>query len=46
MILTSEIPDIAIDRHTDWQDFAVCKGQMPLFLLARPNDHRRGSAEK
>jgi WhiB family redox-sensing transcriptional regulator len=35
MILTSEIPDIAIDRHTDWQDFAVCKGQMPLFFARK-----------
>jgi WhiB family redox-sensing transcriptional regulator len=48
MTLTAEIPDIEIDRYADWQDFAACKGQMPLFFARkaeRPQDRARREAK-
>jgi WhiB family redox-sensing transcriptional regulator len=35
MMTTVEIHDVEVDRHTDWQDLAVCKGQMALFFARK-----------
>ncbi len=40
--------EMELDRHTEWQDFAVCKGQLSLFFARkaeRPQARARREAK-
>ena len=46
--IQADIQDFEVDRHTDWQDFAVCKGQVTLFFARkaeRPQARARREAK-
>ena len=47
-MLTAENQDTDINQTVDWRDFAVCKGQMPLFFARkaeRPQARARREAK-